>query len=160
MQRTTLPFRLSADRRAEQLSAFNARAEVRWFGFTGAFDEPGQAVVRFTRFDAGLQGGGGTAAINGGVIAAGFDAAFVLAGLGHYDSDVVVTLELSVKFLTLARVSESLAFRAQVVRSARHFSFAEGSLALDDAAEAPLAIATAMVAPARSPGHAGASSGA
>jgi len=150
MQSPTIPFRLAPARLEEQLLQFNARKEIDWFGFKGSFSDPGQAVITFTRFDAGLQGGGGTAAINGGVIAAGFDAAFVLAGLGHYDSEVVVTLELSVKFLSLALVGESLAFQAHVVRSARNFSFAEGFLShAGDAASPHLAIATAMVAPAR-----------
>ena len=150
MQSPSVPFRLDPTRREEQLKQFNARNEIHWFGFSGSFHEPGSAVIRFTRFDAGLQGGGGTAAINGGVIAAGFDAAFVLAGLGHYDSDVVVTLELSVKFLSLALVSESLAFEAHVVKSAKNFCFAEGFLAQSEGPSSQhLAVATAMVAPAR-----------
>ena len=74
----------------------------------------------------------------------------MLAGLGHYDSKVVVTLELSVKFLSLALVSESLEFQAHVVRSAKNFSFAEGFLSQAGTGPAQhLAIATAMVAPAR-----------
>ena len=117
-------------------------------GLGWAFEEPGLAIINFTKIESGLQGG--TSAINGGVIAAGFDAAFVLAGLGHYDSKVVVTLELSVKFLSLALVNESLAFQAHVVRSAKNFSFAEGFLSQAGTVPAPhLAIVTAMVAPAR-----------
>lgn len=147
---SAIPFRNTPDRLARQLAQFNARGEILWFGFEGAFEAPGSAVVRFQRLEAGARGGGGTAAVNGGVIAAGFDAAFVLAGLGQYDTDVVVTLELSVKFLSLARVSPALAFQAQVVRSARNFSFAEGFLADSALPDAPrLAIATALVAPAR-----------
>lgn len=148
MQSPTIPFRLSSPRRDAQLSQFNARPEIHWFGFQGAFEDPGTAIITFTKLDAGLQGGGGTAAINGGVIAAGFDAAFVLAGLGHYDSEVVVTLELSVQFLSLALVSDALAFRAHVVRSARNFAFAEGFLSQAGAGAPHLATATAMVAPA------------
>jgi len=150
MQSPSVPFRLSAQQREAQLLQFNRRNEIVWFGFQGSFHEPGTSVIRFTRLDAGLQGGGGTNAINGGVISAGFDAAFVLAGLGHYESEVVVTLELSVKFLSLAVASEALAFRSHVVRSAKNFSFAEGFLSSGtDPATPHLAIATAMVAPAR-----------
>ncbi|MBX3654606.1 MAG: hypothetical protein KF686_10505, partial [Ramlibacter sp.] len=113
-------------------------------------EEPGTAVVTLSGLAPGLLGGGGTAALNGGVISAGFDAAFVLAGLGHYDSEVVVTLELSIKFLSLAKASDSLAFRAHVVRAARNFSFAEGVLVDTAHPTAPgLALATAMVAPGR-----------
>lgn len=150
MQSPTIPFRLVSTQREEQLAQFNARKEIAWFGFRGAFKEPGLAIINFTKIESGLQGGGGTSAINGGVIAAGFDAAFVLAGLGHYDSKVVITLELSVKFLSLALVNESLAFQAHVVRSAKNFSFAEGFLSQAGTGPAQhLAIATAMVAPAR-----------
>jgi acyl-coenzyme A thioesterase PaaI-like protein len=150
MNNPAVAFRLAPERRALQLQQFNARDEIRWFGFRGAFEDPTGALVTLTRLEGGALGGGGTAAVNGGVIAAGFDAAFVLAGLGHYDTEVVVTLELSVKFLSLAVASESLAWHVRVLRSARHFCFAEGCLA-DGAALAapPLAVATAMLAPAR-----------
>ena len=79
MQSPTIPFRLVSTQREEQLAQFNARKEIAWFGFRGAFKEPGLAIINFTKIESGLQGGGGTSAINGGVIAAGFDAAFVLA---------------------------------------------------------------------------------
>jgi acyl-coenzyme A thioesterase PaaI-like protein len=144
------PFRLSAEQRETQIRAFNMRDEIVWFGFQGAFEEPGTAIITFSRMEAGALGGGGTKAVNGGVIAAGFDAAFVLAGLGQYDTDVVVTLDLSVQFLNLALASPSLAFEAQVVRSAKHFCFAQG--VLRDRANPdgpPFSLAKAMVAPAR-----------
>jgi acyl-coenzyme A thioesterase PaaI-like protein len=149
MQAAAIPFRLGAERLSAQLQQFNARREIRWFGLRGSFQLPGEAVVAFADPDAGVLGGGGTTAVNGGVIAAGFDGAFVLAGLGHYESEVVVTLELSVKFLDLARDPVALAWRAHVVRSSRRFAFAEAEL-IDpgSAAARPVAIASAMVAPA------------
>jgi acyl-coenzyme A thioesterase PaaI-like protein len=150
MQSHALPFRLDAEARSAQLRRFNERTEVAWFGFEGSFLEPGTTIIRFSHLNLGLQGGGGTHAINGGVIAAGFDAAFVLAGLGHYESEVVVTLELSVKFLSLALASKTLEFRAHIARSAKNFGFAQGFLAdCSHPASPHLAIATAMVAPAR-----------
>lgn len=97
-----------------------------------------------------MLGGGGTVAINGGVISAGFDAAFVLAGLGQYDVDVVVTLELSVRFLSLAKAIDSLAFQAEVIRSAKNFCFARGTLRDRSQENLPhFAVATGMVAPAK-----------
>ena len=140
-----LPFRLDPQARAPKLSAFNQRAEIVWFGFEGRYVEPGAAVVAPTRLHDGTLGGGGARALNGGLISAGFDAAVVLAGLGHFDSDVVVTLELSTRFLALARVEESLEFRAVIVRSARHFAFAEAVLAGVNGAV--YSTACAMVAP-------------
>jgi acyl-coenzyme A thioesterase PaaI-like protein len=147
MEFRPVPFRLSQEARASKLPKFNERAEIRWFGFRGAFVEPAWSEVDVERLDPGALGGGGTAALNGGVIAAGFDAAFVLAGLGHYDSDVVVTLELSVQFLSLARAAEPLVFRAGVTRSSRGFAFAQGAL-LTRSGGVTFATASAMVAPA------------
>lgn len=143
-----VPFRLPRERRATQLQRFNARAEIAWFGFQGRFEEPGTACIALLELHPGALGGGGTAAINGGVIAAGFDAAFVLAGLGHYDTDVVVTLELSVQFLRLARAIEVPAIQARVLRSSRHVCFVEGELVdRGDASLPPFAVAKGMLSP-------------
>ena len=82
----------------------------------------------------------------------GFDARaeVVWFGLGHYNTDVVVTVELSVRFLSLARLSKGLVFEAHVVRSVRRFAFAEGFLGdVDDRSAARVAMASAIVAPAR-----------
>lgn len=141
-------FRLGADARASQLAAFNRRSEVVWFGFSGSFHEPGLVRIAVDRMQAGVLGGGGEAALNGGVISAGFDAAFVLAGLGHYDTPVVVTVELSVKFLALAVASRSPVFEACVVRSTKALAFVEGRLVPQGEANAqPFAIASGIVAP-------------
>lgn len=149
MQDIALPFRLGSERLAAKLEEFNARREIRWFGLRGSFQLPGQALVSFQNPDSGILGGGGTEAVNGGVIAAGFDGAFVLAGLGHYEADIVVTLELSVKFLDLATNPGSLTWSAHVVRTSRKFAFAEAKLIdMTNSAARPVAIASAMVAPA------------
>lgn len=147
-----IPFRLSTASRSAKLSAFNERAEVVWFGFEGSYVDDSMAVVAPVPIHQGALGGGGSRALNGGMISAGFDAAFVLAGLGHFEQDVVVTLELSTRFLSLARVERSLWFRAGVVRSSRHFAFAQGVLASADGEV--FATATAMVAPAGRQGQA------
>jgi len=141
-----LPFRLDAAALEGQLRAFNARTEIGWFGFDASFEAPGTAWVVPSRVPAGALGGGGTAALNGGVISAGFDAAFVLAGLGHFDTPVVVTLELSVRFLSLALAQHGPRFRAGVVRSSRHFAFVEGELLAHDGS-AVFASASGLVAP-------------
>jgi acyl-coenzyme A thioesterase PaaI-like protein len=106
-------------------------------------------VVRLLHRDPGALGGGGTAALNGGLIAAGFDAAAVLVGLGHYESEVVVTLDLSVRFLRLAHADIADQFAARVVKSTRAVAFIEGELRqAARPAEPPFATLTAMVAPA------------
>ncbi|WP_298726600.1 hotdog domain-containing protein [uncultured Ferrovibrio sp.] len=138
-----VPFHRPAAQRAEALQSFNGRAEILWFGFEGAF-EAAQAVIRPTRLPPGMLGDGGQAALNGGVIAAGFDAAVVLAGLGHYETDTVVTLNLSVQFLRLAAIKPMPVFRAWASRTTRHVAFIEGSLT---AGADPFATCTAMVMP-------------
>ncbi|MEJ1935335.1 hotdog domain-containing protein [Nostoc sp. NIES-2111] len=143
-----VPFRLPASTRARKAAVFNARAEVQWFGLTGHFSDPADAVIHLHHTGAGAVGGGGTAALNGGLIAAGFDAAAVLAGLGHYDSDVVVTLDLSVRFLRLAHVDLASEFVARVVKSTRAIAFVEGELRNGArATDPPFATLTAMVGP-------------
>lgn len=149
MQTPAIPFRLANDLLARQLQQFNAREEIHWFGFKGAFESPGSAVITVGNLASGVQGGGGTSALNGGVISAGFDAAFVLAGLSQYESEVVVTLELSVKFLSLAKIDNDLRFQVHVIRSAKNFCFAEGFLARAGAPDKHFSTATAIVAPAR-----------
>ena len=148
MDNSHVPFRLSDEQLQQQLKQFNARGEVRWFGFLGALYYPSTVLITLANVGVGMLGGGGTVAINGGIIAAGFDAAFVLAGLTQYESDVVVTLELSIKFLSLARVDKPLAFAASVVRSSRRFSFVQGLLGPQDALSgSAFATASGMVAP-------------
>ncbi|WP_370154623.1 PaaI family thioesterase [Ferrovibrio sp.] len=138
-----MPFRRPAEGLASALAQFNRRAEIVWFGFEGGFDGAA-AVIRLPRLPAGALGGGGEAALNGGVIAAGFDAAAVLAGLGHYDTDTVVTLNLSVQYWRLARPAPGLCFRAWATRTTRQVCFIDA--VLGDGAEA-CAGCTGMVMP-------------
>ena len=122
-----VPFGLEPAQLARAQGLFNQRDEIRWFGFEGAFEQ-GACSIRFGRLHPGLQGGGGTAAVNGGVIAAGFDAACVMAGLGHYETDTIVTVDLSVKFLALARPTPALAWQAWATRTTRSLCFVQAVL--------------------------------
>lgn len=136
-------FRLAPDALARAQSLFNERAEVRWFGFRGRFED-GAAVIAFDQLHGGLQGGGGTGAINGGVIAAGFDAAAVMTGLGHYETDTIVTVDLSVQFLALAQAGRALAWRGWATRTTRGLSFVQAVLG---DGERVFATASAVVKP-------------
>jgi acyl-coenzyme A thioesterase PaaI-like protein len=142
-----VPFRLAAERLERASLLFNERGEVRWFGFHGRF-EGAAASVAFSEAHRGLAGGGGTEAVNGGVIAAGFDAALVLAGLGHYETDTVVTVELSVQFLALAPVSPGLRWRAWATRTTRSLAFLQGALADLEGGGRVFATANGLVKPA------------
>jgi acyl-coenzyme A thioesterase PaaI-like protein len=143
-----VPFRLPAQRLSARLQAFNQRREMVWFGLQGSFDQEADAVVRFQAMDAGIMGGGGVEALNGGVVAAGFDAVCVLAALAQFDVEVIVTLTLNVQFLRLAKASSGLEFRAQVSKSAKQFCFVQAQLSDRNDPEAwPLATAMATLAP-------------
>lgn len=139
-----VPFRLAPERLERAQGLFNQRAEILWFNFEGRFEGGDTACIRFRALHAGLQGGGGTAAINGGVIAAGFDAACVMAGLGHYATDTVVTVDLSVQFLALADAQRPLVWQAWATRSTRQLLFVQA--ALGDGVSA-CATATAVIKP-------------
>lgn len=148
MPACAVPLRLDRPLRDRKAERFNERAEVRWFGLAGRFGDDHEALIHLLRRGEGALGGGGTAALNGGLIAAGFDAAAVLAGLGHYDSDLVVTLDLSVRFLRLALANEADEFAARVVKSTRSIAFIEGELRSRRApGTVPFATLTAMVGP-------------
>lgn len=144
-----VPFRLDASQLQRAQGLFNQRAEIRWFGFDGGFEGGDTAVIRFAQLHTGLQGGGGKAAINGGVIAAGFDAACVMTGLGHYETDTVVTVDLAVQFLALADASRPLAWQAWATRSTRSLLFVQAVLG---AGEDVFATATAALKPVQGAG--------
>jgi acyl-coenzyme A thioesterase PaaI-like protein len=144
-----LPFALPADRLLARLAGFHARREIGWFGLQGRFDAPDSAVVRLARFEPGYLGGGGTDALNGGLIASGFDAVCVLAALGHVDTEVVATLTLQVQYLRLAEATPGLEFRAQALKVARHVVFVQAVLADFDRDRGPAATAHATLAPLR-----------
>lgn len=147
-----LAFKLDAPRLAAQLEAFNARAEIHWFGLHGEFAEGGVARILMPASPpAGLRGGGGSRALNGAAVAAGFDAAVVLAGLGHYDTPVVVTVELSIRYLRLADGAGPLVVNAWTPRTSARFGFIEAKLVDTAGSGTLLATASAIVAPGAVP---------
>lgn len=123
-----LPFRLNEEALALKAGRFNARREVKWFGLVGSLEEGCCARVCFASTVDGVLGGAGIDAINGGVVAAGFDAALVLAALGHYETDNVATAQLSVQFLAPAIPSNALAFVAWANRVGRRIGYAQAEL--------------------------------
>ncbi len=144
-----LPFVLPAEQLALRLAEFHGRQEVVWLGLAGRFEAEGRAAVRFERLTPGHLGGAGTDALNGGMIASGFDAACVLAALGHVDTDVVATLTLQVQYLRRAMASPSLVFRAGAMKAARSVVFVHALLEDPSRGPEPLAVAQATLAPVR-----------
>lgn len=73
----------------------------------------------------------------------------MLVALGHYESEVVVTRDVSVCFLRLAHADLAGQFAARVVKLTRAVAFVEGELRqAARPADPPFATLTAMVAPA------------
>jgi acyl-coenzyme A thioesterase PaaI-like protein len=148
-----LPFSLafvqSPETLANRLAEFHGRQEIAWLGLAGRFEAEGVAVVRFERLTPGHLGGAGTAALNGGMIASGFDAACVLAALGHVDTEVVATLTLQIQYLRRATASPSLVFRAGAMKAARSVVFVHAVLEDPSRGSEPLALAQATLAPVR-----------
>lgn len=144
-----LPFALPAELLAQRLEAFHGRAEIAWLGLAGCFEGAGMAVVRFERLTPGHLGGAGTHALNGGMIACGFDAACVLAALGHVDTEVVATLTLQVQYLRRATASASLVFRAGATKAAPSVVFVQAALEDPSRGPEPLAVAQATLTPVR-----------
>lgn len=134
---------------AIRLAEFHGRHEIAWLGLAASFDAGGVAAVRFERLTPGHLGGAGTAALNGGMIASGFDAACVLAALGHVDTEVVATLTLQVQYLRRAMASPSLVFRAGAVKVARNVVFVQAVLEDPSRSTEPMAIAQATLASVR-----------
>jgi acyl-coenzyme A thioesterase PaaI-like protein len=144
-----LPFALGPEPLALRLAAFHGRPEIAWLGLAGRFECDGMAVVRFERLTPGHLGGAGTTALNGGMIATGFDAACVLAALGHVDTEVVATLTLQVQYLRRAMASPSLIFRASATKAARSVVFVHAVLEDSSRGGDPLAVAQATLTPVR-----------
>jgi acyl-coenzyme A thioesterase PaaI-like protein len=145
---TAVAFKLPPDKLEQRLADFNTRREVAWFGLKGSWHSNTHAQASFKYIQSGFLGGSGVDAINGGVIAAGFDAVCVLAALAQYDVETVVTLTLQVQYLRVAKSSVHLEFQACVTKSARNICFVQGVL-IDTvhAPTTPLAMASATLAP-------------
>jgi acyl-coenzyme A thioesterase PaaI-like protein len=145
----SLPFALAPQALALRLAEFHGRQEIAWLGLVGRFEGEGTALVRFLHLTPGHLGGAGTAALNGGLIATGFDAVCVLAALGHLDTEVVATLTLQVQYLRRAMASPSLVFRAGALKAARNVVFVHAVLEDTSRGGEPLAVAQATLAPVR-----------
>lgn len=100
--------------------------------------EPGEFVVRLAQAQPWQRGGGGTDALNGGVVAYMFDGALggacAVAALeryevaeADYDRFGQVTVTLTINYLEAAR-GDSFEARGRVTKLGRSTAFAEGRL--------------------------------
>lgn len=137
---SALPLRLDPPGRRALLAQFHARPEIGWFGFRGRFAGR-RAELRITAAHDGQRGGAGGEAINGGVIAAAFDAAAALVAQAHHDG-AVATLDLSIRFLRATPPSPALRFRAAAMATTRDLTAVAAELHGPDGLHAT---ATALV---------------
>jgi acyl-coenzyme A thioesterase PaaI-like protein len=110
------------------IAAFNMRPEVLWAGLEASIDADGGACIQLSPSATSALEGTGSGGLNGGLIAAGFDAAVILAALMAAGTDVVVTASLTVNYLRPAQLSHAPQWRASVTRSGRAIIHVEARL--------------------------------
>lgn len=118
---------LDADGRERWQARMNALPAMALMGATLNLEDP--AVVRLTLSSVGAQhqGGLGTRAVNGAVIAALFDAALGTAGTLQFPGQRAGTVELSIKLMRPAFEAPLEVLGVAVKRTA-HLAFTEAEL--------------------------------
>ena len=136
---------MDADRRRRWQDGFNALAGMEVMGATLDLSDDRLVRVHLPEVRAHHQGGLGSSAVNGAVIAGLFDAALGVAGVIQFPGQRAGTVELSVKFLRPTR-GQSVDAWAVALKRAEGLAFVEGELY----AEGRLcAVATGIVSTAR-----------
>ncbi|MFU8821568.1 MAG: PaaI family thioesterase [Gammaproteobacteria bacterium] len=139
------PIPMDAAARQAWAAQFNALPGMSVMGAALDLSDPLVVRVHLSEIRPHHQGGMGSAAVNGAVIAGLFDAALGVAGVIQFPGRRAGTVELSVKFLRPTRGSSVDAF-AVTLKRAEGLAFMEGELW----SESKLcAVATGMVSTAR-----------
>lgn len=114
-------------------SDWNDALFMKWAGMriTGAKD--GQATIEL-QVEEHHRGGGGTQAVNGGIISYMLDTVLGAAVHSTWNDGVVaqVTVHLDVSYLTLVRAESVVRGKAQVTRTGRSTVFVEGEIFTGD----------------------------
>jgi len=141
------PIPLEAAERGRWQARMNGMPAMALMGAELNLEDP--AIVRLTLASVGVQhqGGLGTRAVNGAVIAALFDAALGFAGTLQFPGQRAGTVELSIKLMRPA-FEAPLEVLGAAVRRTAHLVFTEAELHADGRL---CASATGIVAVASSP---------
>lgn len=113
----------------ERLERWNSAAYFTWMGLELVEAEGGRARA-VLRIHDHHRGGGGTPAVNGGVIAYVFDGALGAAVATLQQGRPQVTLQLNISYLRML-TGDLAVCDARVVRAGNHIAFTEAQL-LDD----------------------------
>lgn len=107
----------------------------RWAGIRLVKAEAGQSRLELDVREH-HRGGGGTAAVNGGIVAYLFDGALGAAVRSIWDTGVIsqVTITLNIQYLRMIRAEHTVVCEAQVVRQGRLTVFVRGDVT-DEAGE-------------------------
>jgi len=139
------PIPMDAPARQAWAAQFNALPGMGMMGAALDLSDPVVVRVHLSEVRPHHQGGMGSAAVNGAVIAGLFDAALGVAGVIQFPGRRAGTVELSVKFLRPTRGASVDAW-AVTLKRADDLAFMEGELWSE---QKLCAIATGMVSTAR-----------
>jgi acyl-coenzyme A thioesterase PaaI-like protein len=121
------PIPMEAAPRGAWADQFNALPAMRAMDATLDLSDPAVVRVHLSEVRPHHQGGMGSAAVNGAVIAGMFDAALGVAGVLQFPGRRAGTVELSVKFMRPTRGASVDAY-AITLKRAEGLAFLEGEL--------------------------------
>lgn len=122
-----LPIPMSAEQRQAWQDRFNAIPGMSYLGCTLDISDEHVVAVHLPEVEAHHQGGLGTDAVNGAVLAGFFDCALGVAGVIQFPGQRAGTVELSIKFLRPTR-GDSLTAYAVALKRTKNLCFVESEL--------------------------------
>lgn len=139
-----LPIPMTAEDRRLWQDRFNAIPGMTYLGCTLDISDERVVAVHLPEIEAHHQGGLGTDAVNGAVLAGFFDCALGVAGVLQFPRRRAGTVELSIKFMRPTR-GDSLTAYAVALKRSQNLCFVESELYCGNRL---CAVATGMVSTA------------
>lgn len=114
---------------AERVAHWNGRPLFEWAGIRIVEARDGRSVLEL-EVEPHHRGGGGSEAVNGAIVAYGFDCALGTASASTWDDTVraQVTISMNVNYLRMAQAERSLRLTGEVVTRGRGIVFTAGEL--------------------------------
>lgn len=115
-------------------SDWNAASFLLWAGMRITAAAEGRAAIEL-QVQEHHRGGGGTSAVNGGILAYMLDTVLGAAAHSLWDMGVVgqVTIHLDINYLTMVHADATVRGEAEVTRRGRSTVFVEGKIFTEDA---------------------------